>query len=184
MFRWRNCLPISSMVDGQALFGRAMRQLQEIHYSVMIEVRADGGASRAYLVAEPSTDQLSSEWQDEIRTRGYPQAKEEVLANGNRFPTIGWLLPRKSATSVDGRVQLVVRTTDPSVCALYLTPGALVKPLITAVLGRCGVLQGDPDPHYSRTERYKRTLSHPKRMLCDWQRPCRSIEYDLQSFHV
>ncbi len=75
------------MVDAQApgLAGM-MRQLQEINYfGEDWKYELTAGASRVYLVAESykHLDQLPVEWQDEIRTLvGYPQAKEDVLANG------------------------------------------------------------------------------------------------------
>ena len=124
------------MVDAQApgLAGM-MRQLQEIHYfGEDWKYELTAGASRAYLVAESykHLDQLSPEWQDEIRTLvGYPQAKEEVLANGEQVSD-DWLVVASESLQQD---RLTVeynwlygrQTCRYALFLQFLTPGALAE---------------------------------------------------------
>ena len=89
---------------------------------------------RAYLVAESykHLDQLSPEWQDEIRTLvGYPQAKEEVLANGEQVSD-DWLVVASESLQQD---RLTVeynwlygrQTCRYALFLQFLTPGALTE---------------------------------------------------------
>lgn len=84
------------MVDAQApgLAGM-MRQLQEINYfGEDWKYELTAGISRAYLVAESykRLEQLTEDERDEVRTLiGYPQAKEDVLANGEQVSD-DWLV--------------------------------------------------------------------------------------------
>jgi hypothetical protein len=124
------------MVDAQApgLAGM-MRQLQEIHYfGEDWKYELTAGASRAYLVAESykHLDQLPPEWQDEVRTLvGYPQAKEEVLANGEQVSD-DWLVVASESLQQD---RLTVeynwlygrQTCRYALFLQFLTPGALAE---------------------------------------------------------
>lgn len=133
------------MIDAQApgLAGM-MRQLQEIHYfGEDWKYELTAGVSRAYLVSESykHLDRLPLEWQDEIRTLvGYPQTKEDVLANGEQVSD-EWLVVASESQQQDrltveynwlygrlsGRYALFLQFLVPGALAeMALLPGSVV----------------------------------------------------------
>lgn len=122
------------MVDAQApgLAGM-MRQLQEINYfGEDWKYELTAGISRVYFVAESykRLEQLTEEQRDEVRTLiGYPQAKEDVLANGEQVSD-DWLVVASERLAQD---RLTVeynwlygrRTRRFAVFLQFVVPGSL-----------------------------------------------------------